>query len=351
MFNSIEEARAYLPPQDVDTIVYHNVCADGIVSAFAGWRFFKGTQKEIQFVPAAYDDTFSVDKIPGKNILIVDFSYNPDQLKALEAAGKKVLILDHHEGALEMLAVYPHALIVDEQIDDHSGAGLSWEYFYPNQGLPPLFQMVQDRDIWDFALPHTKPFYEALWQFLASFKFDKPFPFQELEKYLDDKTIQAEIARGTPMLMELEKRVQLACNTAKIHTYQGQPLWLVYSKNGNDRSEIGHTLCERGGASLAAIWWENAKDPNKYHVSFRSQKHRKERHKEFNVNIFAQNFGGKGQRGASACVMTTHPESVFLLAPQKGIHNAYQQPTEAMALASSSNNNNNNSLKRNFDMT
>lgn len=341
MFNSLEEARAYLPPQDVDCIVYHNACADGITSAFAGWRHQKG--KVVHFVPATYDAPFSVDQFPGKNVLIVDFSYTKAQLEELEKAGKKVLVLDHHEKAFEQLTDYPHGLVVDEQVDSRSGAGLSWNYFSPKEPLPLFVQLVQDRDVWDFALPDTNAFGEVFWEHISSFTFKGNFPFEKLEPYLQEDYVKSVLPRGQALYLEKMKRVQEKCAPAILRSYEDKTFWFVHSKNGSDRSEIGHALCERGIAKFAAIWWEDPETAGKYHVSFRSSKFRTQRNEEFNVNVFAKQFGGGGHRNASSCNMTTHPETKFLVVPQQRMHIAYQQEKQADCDDS------NNPLKRKFD--
>ncbi|MFC0204746.1 DHHA1 domain-containing protein [Novosphingobium soli] len=116
----------------------------------------------------------------GKNILIVDFSYKADDLRAMVAAGaRSVIILDHHETAQAALEPFrfressPGAVSardVDGMLRDldelgrppivamfdmdRSGAHMAWDFAMHGAEAPQLVLLAECYDLWRFA-PNT----------------------------------------------------------------------------------------------------------------------------------------------------------------------------------------------------
>jgi hypothetical protein len=51
---------------------------------------------------------------------------------------------------------------------NHSGAARTWEFCFPDEPMPVMIQVIEDRDLWRFVLPETREF--AL--YLRSFPYD-----------------------------------------------------------------------------------------------------------------------------------------------------------------------------------
>lgn len=101
-------------------------------------------------------------EVAGKDVYIVDFSYKqPDLLKLLGSATKLVL-LDHHKTAKADLEnfTHPKAEIIFDMT--RSGAGLTWNYFFPDRPMPPIVAHVEDRDLWRFAMRGSKEIHHVL---------------------------------------------------------------------------------------------------------------------------------------------------------------------------------------------
>ncbi len=163
-------------------VIYHDKCADGIVAAWACWKRWGSTPN---YVAANYGYQPPED-VAGKNILIVDFSYPADDLRAMVAAGcKSIVILDHHktaQAALHEFAVGEYqdtgtvdgvAAILDDldsfSFDpvvpffdmNRSGARMAWDFAHRGALAPRLVALAERYDLWRFQ-PGTMAHAELL---------------------------------------------------------------------------------------------------------------------------------------------------------------------------------------------
>lgn len=158
-----------LKPQDVDIVIYHNPCNDGFGSRYCAEKYFRTNfpNKQVEYVPMSIGIP-PPDNLEGKNVLICDYSYRKDILLELLKKVKNLLIIDHHKSAEKDL----------KDIDDkhkifdmkHSGAMLTYYYFFPNQPVPLLIQYIEDRDIWTKKLPNNDHF--SSWFHTLDFDYD-----------------------------------------------------------------------------------------------------------------------------------------------------------------------------------
>lgn len=138
-------------------IIYHASCPDGLGAALAARLCFGPNVPCTVYLPVQYSDP-----VPDVNecdmLYILDFSYPAEILDAWEAAGKRVVVIDHHRTASH-IAVRPGCVFNPEK----SGAVLAWEYFFPGKHVPTFFQYLQDRDLWLWELPDSRAFSAGLW--------------------------------------------------------------------------------------------------------------------------------------------------------------------------------------------
>src|SRR5512135_1435251 len=132
--------------------IYHANCADGLGAA---WAVHKALP-DVEFVAAKYGDSpysskyWHIGGIVGRDILIVDFSYPLEVLKAMAKEARSVLVIDHHKTALEDLndlappeygwkewqkeacpQFIPETNLAAIFDLSRSGAGLTWDYLHP----------------------------------------------------------------------------------------------------------------------------------------------------------------------------------------------------------------------------
>jgi oligoribonuclease NrnB/cAMP/cGMP phosphodiesterase (DHH superfamily) len=156
-----------------DLCLYHANCDDGFTAAWAIWKRWP----DCEFRAVQYGNPIPED-VAGKQILIVDFSWPADQLERMAETAQNVLVLDHHKTAQAALAnlhqivrpTYenvmrffarmsggPRSRILVEFDMDRSGARMAWQFAHPGMAVPLLVNLVEDRDLWRFNFPETKP--------------------------------------------------------------------------------------------------------------------------------------------------------------------------------------------------
>jgi hypothetical protein len=164
--------------------IYHGNCADGFGAAWVVHRYFSG---EVDFHAGVYQSP--PPDMRGRKVIFVDFSYKREVMMELLTGDNRpesVLLLDHHKSAVEDLKA-DGCYIIDmgayEGVNDwprflhnvamdtieggprvytvfdmnKSGAGLAWDFFFPHEHRPCLIDRIEDRDLWRFRFPDTRP--------------------------------------------------------------------------------------------------------------------------------------------------------------------------------------------------
>ena len=129
-------------------VIYHGRnCPDGFAAALAAWRFYRG---QAEFLALDHGQITSVDALPplaDRAVYILDFSFGPELLQAVEARAAQLVLLDHHKSAADTLRGFKCRCGVVHFDMKKSGARLAWDFFLPEVALPDLVQHVEDRDI------------------------------------------------------------------------------------------------------------------------------------------------------------------------------------------------------------
>ncbi len=173
------------------TVIAHANCNDGSGAALAAWLHLG--DKGVEYVFVQYGDSPPND-LEGKNIIIVDFSYPREQILTMATMVKKITIIDHHKTAIQDLAdpfpdMWNRSPLCKVEVIfnmEKSGAVLAWEYFH--DGEPPyLFQLIQDRDLWQFNYKETNDLAYGIRQYYPDFRCWKKLidNDRELKKVLD----------------------------------------------------------------------------------------------------------------------------------------------------------------------
>lgn len=111
-------------------IIYHDHCLDGFGSAFAAWFFLKD-KHNLSFHKASYQQDFPELPEGTEEVYILDFSYPKKVILKQREKFNRVVVIDHHETAQKELEG-----LADCIFDmSHSGAYLSWMYFFEQSGL------------------------------------------------------------------------------------------------------------------------------------------------------------------------------------------------------------------------
>jgi oligoribonuclease NrnB/cAMP/cGMP phosphodiesterase (DHH superfamily) len=275
-----------IKPTEVDTLLYHGDCIDGFASAFACYYFMKtmNKKKKVRFIPCQHQKP--PPNVSGKNVLICDFSYKYETLKRMINDANKLAILDHHVSAEKDLKNIDKSHKVFDK--SHSGAYITWAYFFGEDNVPLFIKYVEDNDIWAKKLPNTKAF--------TSFIFNLPKTFDIYEKLLDDKyVLNTVIPMGEGMQKQNDSYIADGIKKAAMNFMLiDSKLYFVASVNTSIlKSEIGNAIFNMyPNANFALCHSQNSFTGETY-LSLRSVD------TATDVEVIASKFGGGGHRNAA----------------------------------------------------
>lgn len=145
--------------------IYHGNCADGFAAAWVVRKYFQqrkidDTTDSVE-MPEFYAGVYQKDPpdCTGRDVIIVDFSYKRPVMEKILAECKSLTWIDHHKSAIADMDGFPENekfmkfLAYD---NEHSGAMLTWLYYFPDVEEPQLLKHIEDRDLWLFKLPRTR---------------------------------------------------------------------------------------------------------------------------------------------------------------------------------------------------
>lgn len=256
-------------------VIYHGPsCADGFTAAWVAHRYFE-SRGGCELHPANYGD--APPDVDGRDVVIVDFSYPRAVLVEMRERARSLLVLDHHKSAEEDLRGLP--FVVFDM--DRSGAGLTWDHFFPLEDRPWLVSYVEDRDLWRWALPESRAVSAHL----------RTVPF-ELEAWtavsLEDEATAA--ARGRAILAFVDAQVRGHVERATPAQLGGFVVPVVNATAV--MSEVGNELAR--SAPFAATY--SIAPDGTFQYSLRS---RAENPEHVDVSEVAKRYGGGGHRHAA----------------------------------------------------
>ena len=194
------------------SVIYHDECRDGFGAAWAAFQALghrTGNGNPVHYIPSKYGQKLP-ETDPEGFVYILDFSYNLETMTDLyDRQSGRIRLLDHHKTAMEELQGQVPGCHFDMT---KSGAVLAWDFFKPFEKLPALLAYVQDRDLWQWQLPHSRQVNAALQVTPLDFEL-----WSTLE--IDSLRIQ-----GEPLVSEMERQIALALETALVIEIDGVPV-------------------------------------------------------------------------------------------------------------------------------
>lgn len=289
-----------------DVVIYHAPCDDGFGAAWAAWMRWKDT---VQYVPGTYGKP--APDVKGQRVLMGDFSFKRDALAAMGDVATEIVVLDHHKTAevelhewsgwtADSLGAYdgpslacakmctetgrPIAAAFDM---DKSGARMVWEFCHHGVPVPPLIQLVEDRDLWRFALPDTKAF--SLWLRSHPYDFEK---WSYINRLLDDAGERRRImGEAHAMQRFYNQKIAEMLRERRDMVINGVTVPVV-NCSWAFASDVAHELLQAvPDAPFAACYYDRAGGMRSF--SLRSEDHRAD------VSAVAKRYGGGGHRNAA----------------------------------------------------
>lgn len=287
--------------------IYHGNCADGFGAA---WAVREAFGDDVEFYAGVHQD--DPPDVTGREVIFVDFSYKRDVLLKMAQSAQGILVIDHHKSAMEDLEAdemyiidfgayrgdltlgrWRENLVIDYCENtpfgriytifdmDRSGAGMAWDFFHPGKERPQLINHIEDRDLWRFALPHTREIQAAI--------FSLPYEFDVWDPWFRNDDLSQLVTEGAAIERKHHKDVaeltQVVTRPMKIGGHTVPMANLPYTLT----SDAGHLLCG-DEYPFAGCYWDT---PEGRVFSLRS------REDGADVGEIASQYGGGGHKHAS----------------------------------------------------
>ena len=258
----------------IDGIIYHDRCPDGKAGA---WVFWRENKREVEtgkiFLQGLSHGQPPPTEINGLTILIVDFCFPRDILIEMASKAKKIIILDHHKSAKKSLDASALPTNIETVFDmKRSGAQIAWDYVYPGVERPWFIDIIADRDLWQWKIPHSKEIGKALsvggWYTLENMEF--MFRMAKFQgAVVVDSFKEDMIKMGTIEVAQEEKELSIICSKAILAEFKVPIRSSVWSAGAdgldvfkvklvgcpsNFRSEVGNRLCDDSDIDFAVMW-------------------------------------------------------------------------------------------------
>ena len=257
-------------------VVYHADCPDGFGGAYAAWKKFGDAA---EYMPKRHGEP-APETLAGRDVFMIDFSYEKETLQKLAADAKSFVILDHHIGAKEAVESIPNHVFDN----DHSGAAIAWSYFHPETPLPRMLTYIEDNDLWRHSLPDGKV--------ISSYLHTVPMTFEAWDTtvalFENDETFAAVKVKGAHFREYNEYVIQNLGRDAQEVLFEGYKVLAVNAPR-LFRSELGNMLAEKC-PPFAIVWYE-------YHGQIRASLRG---NGEADLSEIAGRYGGNGHKNAAS---------------------------------------------------
>lgn len=256
--------------------IYHGNCADGFGAA---WVFKTQADREFDFHAGVYQN--EPPNVEGRDVYLVDFSYKRAVVEQIRERASRVVLIDHHKTAIEDLQPLIDSKAIEALVDlNHSGAMLAWQWFHgPHMEAPALLKHIEDRDLWRFALAHTRE--------IQANVFSYPYDFSVWDDLMN-RPVEQLVAEGQAIerkhFKDIEELTKVVTREFTIGGHTVPVANLPYTLT----SDAGHLLAK--GKPFAGCYWDT---PDGRVFSLRSTE------EGLDVSAIAKAYGGGGHRNAS----------------------------------------------------
>lgn len=309
------------------SIISHAECTDGIVSAYLIWKWCRINNLENEVLFCYYGK--EPPEVKYDKIIMVDFSYKREIIEGWCDAGKKVVMLDHHESTAKLYGGYTtltcalhqgEGLFTRQILLDNSGAGLAfmsvnkrthgfgipgantvnleeslglqslnlqwdldkWFTIHRKQSnfsrLKNIVKHTEDRDLWKFELPDTNVYYELLNSFEKSVEnIDKIVNMSDVEWANHYSMAFAKVDLREKLSKDYAGKARLISFAG----YHGIP---IVNCPADFASRVCEVLYQDKPFSIAF-----SISPEQVYISLRSKKNY-----GVDVSLIAEKFGGGG---------------------------------------------------------
>lgn len=255
-------------------VIYHGECKDGFSGAWGAWKVFGNRAR---YIPYRHGDVPKTD-FSGADVYFIDLCYPLPELQLVKKANRRIVIIDHHKSNADKIAFADASLYKME----HSGSVLAWMYFHPKTVIPKLLTFIEDTDLGNWKLPHTKEAFAYIGAHPYNFK-----EWDRLARTFDHAVLRKKALAEGKLVLAREKGIveELAADAEEVE-FEG---YRCFAANSPMLVTAIGTELTRRKPPISIVW---AKRAGHYRVSLRSVG-------EVDVAKIAQKYGGGGHKNAA----------------------------------------------------
>lgn len=276
--------------------IYHANCTDGLTAA---WIFRLQFGHDVETHAAQYGT--EPPDVRGRCVYIMDFTYPREVMGHIARTAKSLVVLDHHKTAKSALRdLCPELGTVNIVFDmNRSGARLTWDWFRPGEDPPWLVRYVEDRDLWRWALPHSREVSAGIEAWSRTFE-----SWDALSRLSPEQLA----ADGAIIERYRHRCIESATTLAREVLIGGS--WVLAANSSEMRfaSDVAHELA--ADRPFGATWW--LRNDGIVQFSLRS------RPDGVDVSEIARGYGGGGHRHAAGFQMDL-VDTVSLLTGRRAV--------------------------------
>ncbi|KAG9442483.1 hypothetical protein H6P81_018337 [Aristolochia fimbriata] len=313
-------------------VLYHYPCPDGAFAALAAHLYFKATSLPVSFFPNTVYDPIRPENLPLDeldDVYLLDFAGPEGFVKDISTKVERVIVLDHHKTAMEMLGGDASFCSNVIKVLDmkRCGATIAFDYFRDllRQGrtletnrkvanvdmggkLVPadelervtrLYKYIEDGDLWTWAIPDSKAFSSGLKDLNIEFDARQNPSFFDQLLSLDPQHLisqgKATLSHKQKLIDEvLEQSYEIALGGGLF----GHCLAVDADSISNLRSELGNQLAQKSrkhkfrGIGAVVYKVPELENDQVLKISLRSMESE-------DTTPISQEYGGGGHRNAS----------------------------------------------------
>lgn len=272
-------------------ILYHAACPDGFAASWVAAQALKARNPELRAVK--YHE--AVPDVTGRDVYMLDFCYPRPVIEHMRDTAASLTIIDHHATAQRELDGFTIADGKGSVTFDmnRSGAGMTWDHFWPTFKRPWVIDYVEDRDLWRWALPDS----QVINAYLGTLQYD--FDAWDKAQALGVVDLSTIVMLGQAVLAKVAHYCsEMRRNVAHVE-FMGMRVPIVNAPQINI-SELLASLLDECGIALG--WSQDA--TGRYIYSIRTTD-------AIDAGKLAKRFGGGGHPKAAGFSTSFAPEPQF----------------------------------------
>lgn len=251
-FKSIIKFSSSIKPsvkKSINCIIFNKQNADGLFSCYLTIKFLKKYKSndnvDIKLIPIGPHSGKGIDynlkknekDIKNSNTIVLDLSYNKENINYLKKLSKNLIIIDDHSisnNALKKSNLNKNSYFIGDE--NHATIAYTFKFFHPTKHVPQYVQLFDsdDRKLYLSHLGNIRPFINFVnYRFVHNphLKWNNIKSFEKIDKVISDTSITFTKFVGhfyDEIINNL--KFQVARNSRKAY-FEGHPVFILNWKD------------------------------------------------------------------------------------------------------------------------